>query len=161
VQDLLRHSIPNGDPAAIFDRALTLLLAELSKTKFSAVGRPRPARQTRTGSRHISAAVKRDVWQRDGGRCAFRGERGRCIETGFLEFHHVVPYAKGGATTLENLELRCRTHNAYEAAQDFAQSAQWFSARERRQDYGAGGELGPDRVRPYKTRYQQSAAASL
>jgi hypothetical protein len=61
VQHLLRHSIPNGDPAAIFDRALTLLLAELSKTKFSAVGRPRPARQTRTGSRHISAAVKRDV----------------------------------------------------------------------------------------------------
>ena len=25
-QDLLRHAIPNGDPAAIFDRALTPLL---------------------------------------------------------------------------------------------------------------------------------------
>jgi len=136
VQDLLRHSIPNGDPATIFDRALTLLLAELSKTKFSAASRPRAGRQTRPGSRHISAAVKREVWHRDGGRCAFRGEQGRCTETGFLEFHHVVPYAKGGATNKENLELRCRTHNAYEAAQEFAQSLPWFRAREIRADYG-------------------------
>ena len=30
VQDLMRHTIPNGDPAVILDRALTLLLAELS-----------------------------------------------------------------------------------------------------------------------------------
>ena len=33
----------------------------------------------------------------------------------FLEFHHVVPYAKGGTTTTENLELRCRAHNVDEA----------------------------------------------
>jgi hypothetical protein len=138
VQDLLRHSIPTGDPAAIFDRALTLLLAELSKTRFSAAGRPRPGRQTKSGSRHISAAVKREVWARDGGRCVFRGERGRCTETGFLEFHHVVPYARGGATSRDNLELRCRSHNAYEAAQDFPQSAQWFGVRESREDYAIG-----------------------
>ena len=36
VQDLLRHSIPNGDPAAIFDRALTLLLADLERAKLAA-----------------------------------------------------------------------------------------------------------------------------
>src|SRR5262249_6059112 len=29
VQDLMRHTNPNGDPAVIFDRALTLLLAQL------------------------------------------------------------------------------------------------------------------------------------
>ena len=40
-QDLLRHRIPNGDVAAIFDRALTLLLAELRKTKHAATERPR------------------------------------------------------------------------------------------------------------------------
>jgi hypothetical protein len=34
-QDLLRHAIPNGDPAAIFDRALTLLVAHLEKTKLA------------------------------------------------------------------------------------------------------------------------------
>src|SRR5262249_41383847 len=32
-QDLLRHTIPNGEPGAIFDRALTLLLKEHEKTK--------------------------------------------------------------------------------------------------------------------------------
>jgi hypothetical protein len=135
VQDLLRHSLPNGDPATIFDRALTLLLAELSKTKFSAASRPRPARKTKPGSRYVPAAVKREVWRRDGGRCAFRSEQGRCTETGLLEFHHIVPYAKGGATTRENLELRCRTHNVYEAGQHFARAAQPFLLRETRADH--------------------------
>ena len=37
VQDLMRHIIPNGDVAAIFDRALSLLLEDLEKRK---VGRP-------------------------------------------------------------------------------------------------------------------------
>ena len=31
VQDLLRREIPNGDPAAIFDRALTLLLEDVAR----------------------------------------------------------------------------------------------------------------------------------
>jgi 5-methylcytosine-specific restriction endonuclease McrA len=115
VQDLLRHTIPAGDVSAIFDRALTLLLAELSATKFAATDRPQRERPLRSGSRHIPAAVKRVVWRRDGGRCAFHGEQGRCAETGFLEFHHVVPYADGGETAASNLQLRCRTHNQYEA----------------------------------------------
>ena len=32
-----------------------------------------------------------------------------------LEFHHKEPYAAGGAATVENIELRCRAHNVYEA----------------------------------------------
>ena len=67
----------------------------------------------------MPAAVRRAVWARDGGQCAFIGANGRCRETGFLEFHHVVPYASGGATSVENLQLRCRAHNAYEAERDF------------------------------------------
>jgi len=117
VQNLLRHTIPDGNPAAIFDRALTLLLKEVSRTKHAATGQPRAGREAKRGSRHVPAAVKREVWCRDGGQCAFRGERGRCHETGFLEFHHVVPYARGGPTTAANLELRCRVHNALEAEQ--------------------------------------------
>jgi hypothetical protein len=53
VQDLLRHSIPNGDPAAIFDRALTLLLKEAERTKLAAAVRPRVSAPPRDGSRHI------------------------------------------------------------------------------------------------------------
>jgi hypothetical protein len=45
------------------------------------------------------------------------GSAGRCTERGFLEFHHVVPFADHGPTTAENLQLRCRAHNVYEVEQ--------------------------------------------
>jgi hypothetical protein len=86
-QDPMRHRVPNGDPGLIFDRALTLLVAELEKTKFGATVRPRAPRPTVVDSRYIPANVKRNVWQRDGGQCAFVGTNGRCAERGFLEFH--------------------------------------------------------------------------
>jgi len=58
------------------------------------------------------------VHERDGGRCTFVGIGGhRCDETLLLEFDHIVPVAKGGKATVENLRLRCRTHNQYEADQ--------------------------------------------
>jgi hypothetical protein len=119
VQDLLRHSVPNGDLETIFDKALTLLIEHTERTKLAATHRPRSNRDHVSGKRHVPAAVKRAVWARDGGQCAFRGAQGRCRETGFLEFHHVIPYAAGGETSVENLELRCRPHNAYEAEQRF------------------------------------------
>jgi 5-methylcytosine-specific restriction endonuclease McrA len=63
----------------------------------------------------VAAAVKREVWARDGGQCAFVGTAGRCTERGFLEYHHVIPFADGGETNVSNLELRCRAHNGFEA----------------------------------------------
>ena len=122
VQDLLRHRLPNGDPAAIFDRALTLLLTDLERTKLAATARPRGSSPTGKGLRHVPARVRRAAWARDGGQCRFEGPGGRCRETGLLEFHHVIPYARGGPTTVENLELRCAAHNRYEAERCFG----WF-----------------------------------
>ncbi|HLG54749.1 MAG TPA: HNH endonuclease signature motif containing protein [Vicinamibacterales bacterium] len=118
-QDLLRHPIPTGDPAAIVDRALTLLVEHLERTKLSATGHPHARQASVVRSRHIPAAVRRAVWARDEGRCAFVGANGRCTERGFLEFHHIVPYAAGGEATVETIALRCRAHNQYEAEQDF------------------------------------------
>jgi hypothetical protein len=115
-QDLLRQAIPSGDEAAILDRALTALLADLDKKKLAATDRPRPSRGTRPGSRHVSAAVTRAVWRRDESRCAYVGPNGhRCPERSFLELHHKDPHAVGGEPTVEDLELRCRRHNGYEA----------------------------------------------
>jgi hypothetical protein len=119
VQDLLRHVIPDGDPAAIFDRALTLLLEDVEARRFAAT-RSRESGSAPAHSRHILAAVRREVWRRDDGRCAFVGSRGRCAERGFLEFHHVVPFAVGGAATVENIVLLCRAHNGHEASLFFA-----------------------------------------
>lgn len=118
-QDLLRHAIPSGDPAAIVDRALTMLVEHLEKTKWASTTRPQASRGLAAGSRHIPAAVRRSVWARDGGQCTFVSAAGRCSERGCLEFHHVVAYASGGPPTVENIALRCRNHNQYEAAQEF------------------------------------------
>lgn len=80
--------------------------------------RPR-GKHTRTRSersRRIPAFVRRAVWQRDRGQCAFIGPHGRCRERAWLEFHHVLPYAAGGPASIENISLRCRAHNAFEGA---------------------------------------------
>ncbi|PYQ44032.1 MAG: hypothetical protein DMF77_08180 [Acidobacteria bacterium] len=93
-QDLLGHAIPSGDLAQVFDRALTLLVADLSRKKFVATGQPRRSRGQSDESRNIPADVKRRVGARDQCRCAFVAPNGRrCDERRFLEFHHVVPMA--------------------------------------------------------------------
>ena len=134
-KDMLGHAMPSADDAAVIDRALTVLLADLAKKKFADTPRPRSARGSKPEpnplgavasplssvadppaaepsppaaepnrpavvkrTRNPSAAVKRAVWLRDLGRCAFVGTGGhRCNERRFVEFHHVDPYALGGA----------------------------------------------------------------
>jgi hypothetical protein len=116
LQDLLRHGLPTGDPARIVDRALMELLERVRREKCGANAAPRRRTpQTGSHSRHIPATVRRTVWTRDEGRCAFFGSTGRCSERAFLEFHHVVPFADGGAATEDNIQLRCRAHNLFEA----------------------------------------------
>jgi len=85
--------------------------------------KPRPIRSGTDGStggsgesRAIPNHVKRAVVKRDGGQCAFVGPDGhRCPERTFLEFHHIIPYALGGRATIDNISLRCRRHNQYDA----------------------------------------------
>ena len=125
-QELLSHSLPSGDLAEIFDRALVALLEKSARRKpvarsATSVARPRPARTQAPASRNVPASVEREVWARDGGRCAFVGKSGlRCQERQFIQFHHVKPWIVGGPPTAANIALRCRTHNAYEAAVYFA-----------------------------------------
>ncbi|MGB7216677.1 MAG: HNH endonuclease signature motif containing protein, partial [Gammaproteobacteria bacterium] len=59
-------------------------------------------RKTRT----VPAAIHRALWARDRG-CRFPG----CGRTRFVEAHHVVHWARGGETSLDNLILLCSTHH--------------------------------------------------
>ena len=122
-QDLMRHRRPNGDPAAILEEALVLLVDQLERTKNATTSTPRRIVTTSAvasrASRHIPAPAKRAVWARDDGRCAFVGPHRRCTETGWLEYHHVVPFARGGSTDVANIALRCRAHNQFESKQLF------------------------------------------
>ena len=119
-RDMLRHALPDGDTGQIVTRALRLLVTDLTRRRFAATPRPRGGQATPDDGRYISAEVKRAVWIRDRGRCAFIGrDHRRCNERAWLEFHHVIPYARGGRATVENIQLRCRAHNGYEAALEF------------------------------------------
>jgi len=115
-RDLLRHAIPSGDPAQIVARALALMVEDLVRQKYAVSDRPRGNRGQAEGSRNIPADVKRAVFIRDRGRCAFiRTDGRRCGERALVELHHLIPYAAGGRPTVDNIALRCRAHNAYEA----------------------------------------------
>jgi hypothetical protein len=129
LQALLRREIPNGDPGAIFDRAVTLLLEKVEKAKLGAAAKPRPQPVIRPGtdsaargktSRYIPRRVARAVWRRDDAQCAFRTAAGlRCTERTYLELHHIHPHIMQGPATVDNIALRCRRHNQYEAEMEF------------------------------------------
>src|SRR5262249_51801181 len=100
----------------IVKRSLRVLTEQLVKEKYAVTSRPRAERERADDARAPSAEVKRAVFLRDRGRCKYVGPDGRqCGERAFLEFHHLIPYAAGGKPTVENIELRCRAHNGYEA----------------------------------------------
>ena len=68
--------------------------------------------------RAIPAAVKREVWRRDRGRCRYvdRTSGRRCGSQHMLQIDYVVPYARGGAAEPNNLRLLCAAHHRYRHA---------------------------------------------
>ena len=119
VQSLLGHAVPFGDVGEVLKRSLRVMANELEKQKFGKCSRP----GTRRGSknpRYIPLEVKRAVWERDGGQCAFVGTGGkRCDARGPLEFDHVDAVARGGSSTVAGVRLLCRAHNQYEAERTY------------------------------------------
>lgn len=56
--------------------------------------------------RMIPSEVKKEVWNRDGGRCVI------CGETKNLHFDHDLPFSKGGTSiSAKNVRLLCMKHN--------------------------------------------------
>jgi len=120
---LLRHQIPDGDVAKIVERAIHALLEQARKQKRGARS-PRTPAKTPTPSkrpaRKIPTAIRRAVWERDGGRCSYESREGRrCGTRDFLEFHHHVPWARCQQHRESNIHLRCRAHNQHAAELDF------------------------------------------
>jgi 5-methylcytosine-specific restriction endonuclease McrA len=126
LEDLSANQVLSADPADIVSRALDLLLTYTLKKKAALTDKPRErvandgGQQSVTRSRSIPAAIRRGVWQRDTGRCAFVDEQGRrCPATRAVEYHHIVPYGRGGQHELDNITLRCQAHNQFQADLDF------------------------------------------
>jgi hypothetical protein len=152
VRALLSHSEPKGDLMRVMKRGLEALRSEILKRRFGVGRKPRRVRSRTTEpqvtseapapqpasrfgtpegvkrTRHVAAAVAREVYVRDQGRCTFCADDGRrCDERRLLQLDHVVPHAKGGAPTVANLRLRCRAHNQHSAREHFGRECVRFA----------------------------------
>ena len=58
----------------------------------------------------ITEVIRAEVWRRDNGRCVQCGSREK------LQFDHIIPVSKGGATTARNLQLLCQSCNLSKGA---------------------------------------------
>jgi hypothetical protein len=130
---LMRSQVPDGDLAAIIERAVTEKLERLEARRFAKTSRPRKSlgeSSTARSSRHIPAAVRRAVRERDGDRCRYVDASGRrCSERDRLEYHHQHPFGFGGDHDPKAIRLMCRAHNLYLAEHDYGRDVM---ARHRR-----------------------------
>ena len=133
------HAAAGAGLAELHLRAMRALVTELERRKYAVTAQPRSPRKAeprnpepesaaranspkvpRQRGRHVPAAIRRAVFERDAGRCTYFCDTGeRCRETVRLELHHQQAFARGGEHLLENITLRCRAHNALAAEEDF------------------------------------------
>src|SRR5438445_2021840 len=106
------HLVPDGDVAAVLRRGLQQLVDRAEKKrrtpKRSRKVRPTSAPKSRRG---VPGAIERAVRQRDDGRCQWKKPNGDiCGSTWQTEIDHIVPYARGGPTTVDARGVWCRSH---------------------------------------------------
>jgi hypothetical protein len=58
----------------------------------------------------ITSEIKKEVWQRDEGKCV------KCGSQENLEYDHIIPVSKGGANTARNIQLLCEPCNRKKSA---------------------------------------------
>ncbi len=107
IRQLLSHQYPRGGIDEVLLEIARDYLKRHDPQKHLS-GRVSPVK----GGSSIPAGVRRAVWARDAGRCAYIGTTGVwCLSRRFLEMDHVTPRALGGGDTIGNLRLLCRPHN--------------------------------------------------
>jgi len=145
---LMRSSVPDGDLAVIIEQAVTEKLERLEARRFGRAKAPRKLEVEATSAspvgegrgeatsgerrttkrkapstRHVPAAVRRAVHERDGGRCRYVDAQGRrCSARERLEFRPDTRSASG-VTTPSQISLVCKAHNRYLAEVDYGRQA--------------------------------------
>jgi hypothetical protein len=141
-QELLGHRVDAGDFVAVIDRALDLLIEDVLKERFGVGRKARSAaanaeQKEVASTRHIPDAMKREVYERDGGQCTFVSDDGRrCEERSGLEFEHIEGFARTEQHSVEGLTLHCRTHN--QLAADRLYGREFMDAKRRSTRPGTG-----------------------
>jgi 5-methylcytosine-specific restriction endonuclease McrA len=105
------------------------------------------AQTSKPASRHIPDAIKRAVYERDGGRCTYEDDRGRrCPATGALEFDHEGGF--DGHHEVEKIRLLCRAHNQREAEKMFGRPFMESARKGRRAPATRSGTSRPRKAKP-------------
>ena len=101
-------------------------LDNVNLTKAEAVKKafPEKCNPASPRSRYIPAHIKRQVWVRAKSQCTFIDPVSKlhCTASHFLQTEHIIPFALGGASTLDNLTLLCSNHNKLKALHTFGKS---------------------------------------
>jgi 5-methylcytosine-specific restriction endonuclease McrA len=111
------HALPGASAEKVIEAALDLLLAQQAKRR-AEVKKPQQNPRPAKNPGHVPAAVRREVWSRDDGKCTWPLDSGgTCGSTLRLEIDHVVPRGRGGPSTIDNCRLACKFHNQLAARQ--------------------------------------------
>lgn len=131
-RDALSHAMPGASDDELLEAGLDLLLEKAAKRR-GLVAKPR---KTPPPSKDdaIPAHVRREVFERDGGRCQFPMPGGGvCGSTYRVQVGHIIARALGGPTTAANCRRECETHNQFQADRDFGKPfMDQFRRRKRR-----------------------------
>jgi 5-methylcytosine-specific restriction endonuclease McrA len=127
-EDLAHHG-PALSSAEVIEACVDLMRARRDQRK-GLVSKPRSStRPCKTDA--VPAHVRRMAWLRAGGRCEWVLESGeRCGCQTRLELDHVVPRARGGPSTVDNVRVLCRSHNELAARLAFGDA--WMDRCTRR-----------------------------
>ncbi len=140
VKDTLARDFPEGDLESIFEAGLDALLAKAAK-RTAQTEKPRKAPEAcNIATPRIADPIRRAVYQRDAHQCQWPLHSGQiCGEKRFLELDHIVPLARGGPSSLENLRVLCRAHNQEAARHVFGDAfMQRFRHPAQRSSAGTG-----------------------
>lgn len=101
--DLIDYKVVNNGQRNVY--RFILRLSEREASNFDSI-QPDLAH-----TRLIPTQVKKEVWERDGGKCVL------CEETKNLHFDHDLPFSKGGTSlSAKNIKLLCMKHNLQKSA---------------------------------------------
>lgn len=73
---------------------------------FNSIETPRNKR-----SRNISSYIRKEVFEIYDGKCANPNNNPDCLIDLELEYDHIIPFSKGGANTIKNIQLLCKNCN--------------------------------------------------
>jgi hypothetical protein len=110
----LSHSMPGASAEDVLTAGLDLLLDRAARRK-GLVAKPRPAPENapaEPGADYIPAAVRREVWERDEGKCQWPVDGGGvCGSQLRPELDHVHLKCRGAKPIASELRVLCALHN--------------------------------------------------